>query len=107
MAMNLLEGNEAGMISGTLFSEDTTLLRYALVSFTLRKENYKEEKWINFYSDRYGKFYIKNLPNGIYKIAVTNDNAYLNVENNLSITPERKTVELQLEIKSIELEKQL
>ena len=98
----VIDGNGMGTISGYLFTKDTTLLRYALVSFTLKKENYTEEKWIDFYSDRDGRFIIKNLPNGIYKIAATNDNAYLSVENSLIISQDKPLVELRMEIKPIE-----
>ena len=78
------------------------MLKYALVSFTLRKEDYKEERWINFHSDSQGRFSIQNIPYGVYKIATTNDNAYLTVENNVLINHMETLVELRLEIKPID-----
>ncbi len=96
-----LDGEHKGAITGKLFSEDPIMVEYALVSFTLKNDNYKNEVWTNFYADKSGNFYIKNLPFGIYKIATTQNNAYLTTLNNISINSDNPEITIQLEIKPI------
>ena len=72
-----------------------------MVSFTLKHDDYKDDVWINFYADKSGNFYIKNIPFGIYKIATTQNNAYLTTLNSVIVNPDNPEVMIQLEIKPI------
>jgi len=97
-----VDGNGKGMIKGELYSSDSSLIKYALVSFTLKNEDYSRERWINFYSDKYGRFQINNLPDGNYKILTAQVNAYQTIQDNVVISPENFRIYLKMEIKPIE-----
>ena len=97
-----LDGAGKGVINGVLFSSDSNMVTYALVSFTIKDKDFTQEHWTNFYSDKKGRFIIRNLPEGPYKVATTQDNAYLTVCNDVIISAGNSQITLRLEIKPIE-----
>lgn len=97
-----LQENGLGTITGRLSSSDSTLLVYAQVSFALVDEDFTKERWTNFYSDKAGGFSIRNLPEGTYKIATTQVNAYLTVYTDVAINAENPMITLRLELIPIE-----
>lgn len=93
-----------GMITGSIISEDSSLTKFALVSITEKKEDYRNETWSNFYADRHGHFKIMNIPYGNYKVASSNVDAYLTVKQNIIITQEDQDIKLRIELTPIPAE---
>ncbi len=93
-----------GMITGSIVSSDSSLTKFALVSITEKKDDYRDETWSNFYADKNGHFKILNIPYGNYKLASSNVDAYLSVKQNIMITSEDQSIYLKIELLPIPAE---
>ncbi|MCF8229594.1 MAG: hypothetical protein K9G58_06035 [Bacteroidales bacterium] len=90
-----------GEIIGQIISADTSLRRYALVSITEKKADYRDEQWRNFYANKHGKFRIFNIPYGEYKLASSNVDAYLSVQDPVLINEENERIRLEFTLEAL------
>jgi hypothetical protein len=97
-AIYLYSENGEGEILGQVVCKDSSQTNYALVSIAAIKQNWQEESWKNYRSNKYGRFQIKNIPYGKYKLASCNDNTLLTVKDSIDISLAWPQINIEIEI---------
>jgi len=90
-----------GIITGQIVISDQKAASYATISIVEIQDDYRQEVWKSFYTNKDGNFQILNIPYGKYKLASSTTNSYLSVVNPIEITSDAPAIHLNIVLKPI------